>query len=118
MILLVRRRRVLLLLLMAQILLLLPLSVSHHIPRRPTTTSIRRIRRKPGRRNVLQSLAAKARRRHAHLDRGLAHAVKGVAAGLGRRAFVRQVAEDRRRCQDGEVDVVEGEVAAYERRVP
>lgn len=39
-------------------------------------------------------LGAEAGTGHAHLDSGLAHAIKGIAAGFSRWAFVDQVAKD------------------------
>lgn len=53
-------------------------------------------------------LGAEAGSGHAHLDSGLAHAIKGIAAGFGRWAFVDQVAEDRCSSEDGKIDVIEG----------
>lgn len=55
-----------------------------------------------------QRLRPEARRRHAHLYGGFAHAIKCVAAGLGGRAFLDQVAQHRCGGKDGKVDIIQG----------
>ena len=60
------------------------------------------------RRREVWNAGAEAGGREAHVHGGFAHALEGVAAGFGGGAFVDQVAEDRGRGEDGEVDIVEG----------